>query len=239
MATPTAPTVLVVEDERLLRETLEYNLAKQGYRVVTAADGLAALQLARSARPDAILLDVMLPGMDGLDVCRTLRGEMNVPILMLTARSEEADKVVGLEMGADDYVTKPFSMRELMARVKALLRRGQGVAVAASAGKPPEPGDVLTAGDLEIDIARHEVRRNGQPLRLNPKEYDLLVYAVRNRGIGLSRDVILEKVWGWEFGGGTRTVDVHIRWLREKIEPDPSAPARLVTIRGVGYRFEG
>jgi DNA-binding response OmpR family regulator len=239
MATGKLPTVLVVEDERLLRETLEYNLAKQGYRVVSAADGVTAMQLARLARPDAILLDVMLPGIDGLDVCRTLRGEMNVPILMLTARSDEADKVVGLEMGADDYVTKPFSMRELMARVKALLRRGQGGPLSVSANETQEGGDCLVAGDLEIDIARHEVRRNGQPLRLNPKEYDLLVYAVRNRGIGLSRDMILEKVWGWDFAGGTRTVDVHVRWLREKIEPDPSAPARLVTIRGVGYRFEG
>jgi DNA-binding response OmpR family regulator len=225
MEIPTArvPVVLVVEDERLLRETLEYNLARQGYRVITAADGPMAVELARSARPDAILLDVMLPGMDGLDVCRILRREMNVPILMLTARSDEADKVVGLEMGADDYVTKPFGMRELLATVEY----------------PSAAGALLTSGDLVIDIARHEIRRNGQPLRLNPKEYDLLVYAVRNRGIGLSREVILDKVWGWDFAGGTRTVDVHVRWLREKIEEDPSAPARLVTIRGVGYRFEG
>jgi DNA-binding response OmpR family regulator len=241
MEIPTArvPVVLVVEDERLLRETLEYNLARQGYRVITAADGPMAVELARSARPDAILLDVMLPGMDGLDVCRILRREMNVPILMLTARSDEADKVVGLEMGADDYVTKPFGMRELLARVKALLRRGQGADAPATVEYPSAAGALLTSGDLVIDIARHEIRRNGQPLRLNPKEYDLLVYAVRNRGIGLSREVILDKVWGWDFAGGTRTVDVHVRWLREKIEEDPSAPARLVTIRGVGYRFEG
>ncbi len=232
------PTVLVVEDETLLRETLEYNLARQGYRVLTAADGLTALQVARSARPDAILLDVMLPGMDGLDVCRTLRGETSVPILMLTARSEEADKVVGLEMGADDYVTKPFSMRELIARVKALLRRGHAGSISAVTETPAEANGQLASGDLVIDTARHEVRRDGQPLHLKPKEYDLLEYLVRNRGIGLSRDTILEKVWGWDFAGGTRTVDVHVRWLREKIEADPSTPTRLVTLRGVGYRFE-
>jgi DNA-binding response OmpR family regulator len=239
MATPTVPTVLVVEDEPLLRETLEYNLVRQGYRVVTAADGLTALQMARSAHPDAILLDVMLPGMDGLDVCRTVRREMNVPILMLTARSDEADKVVGLEMGADDYVTKPFSMRELTARVKALLRRGQSGPALASAEGRLAASDYEASGDLEIDLARHEVRQAGQPLTLKPKEYDLLAYLVRNRGMGLSRDMILQKVWGWDFAGGTRTVDVHVRWLREKIEANPSAPVRLVTIRGVGYRFEG
>ncbi len=232
------PTVLVVEDEALLRETLEYNLARQGYRVLTAADGLAALKVARSAHPDAILLDVMLPGMDGLDVCRTLRGETSVPILMLTARSEEADKVVGLEMGADDYVTKPFSMRELMARVKALLRRGHAGPALAAPDASPEASGQLRSGDLVIDTARHEARREGKPLHLRPKEYDLLEYLVRNRGIGLSRDTILEKVWGWDFAGGTRTVDVHVRWLRQKIEADPSTPTRLVTLRGVGYRFE-
>jgi DNA-binding response OmpR family regulator len=239
MATARVPTILVVEDETFLRETLEYNLARQGYRVVTAADGLTALQMARSAHPDAILLDVMLPGMDGLDVCRTLRGEMNVPILMLTARSDEADKVVGLEMGADDYVTKPFSMRELSARVKALLRRGQSGPGSASTDDRLAASDYVVSGDLEMDLARHEVRRGGQPLNLKPKEYDLLVYLVHNRGMGLSRDIILQKVWGWDFAGGTRTVDVHVRWLREKIEAEPSAPVRLVTIRGVGYRFEG
>ena len=232
------PTVLVVEDEAVLRETLEYNLLRQGYRVLTAGDGLTALRVARSAHPDAILLDVMLPGMDGLDVCRTLRGEMNVPILMLTARSDEADKVVGLEMGADDYVTKPFSMRELMARVKALLRRGQVGPGSATVEPAAEVSELLTSGDLVIDVARHEVRRDGVPLHLKPKEYELLEYLVRNRGIGLSRDTILEKVWGWNFAGGTRTVDVHVRWLRQKIEADPSAPARLVTLRGIGYRFE-
>lgn len=193
--------MLVVEDEPTLVETLEYNLTRQGYDVCTAADGLAALEVARRERPDLIVLDIMLPGLDGFEVCRILRREMSVPILMLTARADEVDKVVGLEVGADDYLTKPFSMRELLARVKVL--------------------------------------RQGEPLRLKPKEHDLLVFLARNRGLVLSRDLILERVWGWDFGGGSRTVDVHVRWLREKIEPDPACPTRIVTVRGVGYRFEG
>jgi DNA-binding response OmpR family regulator len=238
--------VLVVEDELTLVETLEYNLTRQGYEVCTATDGLAALEVARRERPDLIVLDIMLPGLDGFEVCRILRREMNVPILMLTARADEVDKVVGLEMGADDYLTKPFSMRELLARVKALLRRVSLIReelVAegdmASAAGLPDHRPLLTFGDLTIDLARREALRNGEPLRLKPKEYDLLVFLARNRNIALSRDLILERVWGWDFAGGTRTVDVHVRWLREKIEPDPAQPSRIVTVRGVGYRFEG
>ncbi len=235
----TVQKVLIVEDEPTLLETLEYNLTRQRYQVCTATDGPTALEVARRERPDAIVLDIMLPGLDGFEVCRILRREMNVPILMLTARTDEVDKVVGLEVGADDYLTKPFSMRERMARVKALLRRVRlDREELAAAGEMAET-DLLTFGDLVIDLARHEVLRQGEPLRLKPKEYALLVFLARNKGIVLSRDLILERVWGWDFGGGSRTVDVHVRWLREKIEPDPAHPTRIVTVRGVGYRFEG
>jgi DNA-binding response OmpR family regulator len=236
--------VLIVEDEPTLLETLEYNLARQGYQVYVAADGLAALDIAREQRPDVVILDVMLPGIDGFEVCRILRREMNVPILMLTARADEVDKIVGLEVGADDYLTKPFSMRELLARVKALLRRVRLIREELAAEDDKEHavqtrGDALISGDLTIDLARREVMRQGEPLRLKPKEYELLVCLVRNQGIVLSRDLILERVWGWDYDGGTRTVDVHVRWLREKIEPEPANPDRIVTVRGIGYRFEG
>ncbi|GAB4540511.1 MAG: response regulator transcription factor [Anaerolineae bacterium] len=231
--------VLIVEDEPTLLETLEYNLARQGYEVYTAADGLVALDVARQERPDVIVLDVMLPGIDGLEVCRILRREMNVPILMLTARADEVDKIVGLEVGADDYLTKPFSMRELMARVKALLRRVRLIREELAA-KDQGPGAMeVHFGDLSIDLTRREVLLQGNSLHLKPKEYELLVFLARNQGIVLSRDLILERVWGWDYDGGTRTVDVHVRWLREKIEPDPARPVRILTVRGVGYRFEG
>jgi DNA-binding response OmpR family regulator len=232
--------VLVVEDEPALLETLAYNLGRQGYEVLTAADGLTALKVAREEHPDLIVLDIMLPGLDGFEVCRILRKETNVPILMLTARADEVDKVVGLELGADDYLTKPFHMREFLARVKALLRRVRLTREEAASSEDQEPeGQVLTFGDLTIHLGRREVRRGGHPLHLRPREYDLLLFLAQNRGQVLSRDRILEQVWGWDYGGGTRTVDVHVRWLREKIEPDPAHPTRLVTVRGVGYRFEG
>jgi DNA-binding response OmpR family regulator len=231
--------ILVVEDEPTVLETLEYNLRRQNYDVVTATDGRQALEVARREKPDGIILDVLLPGIDGFEVCRILRQEMSVPILMLTARADEVDKVVGLEVGADDYLTKPFSMRELLARVKALLRRVRLIREeVAAAGEAPTP-EVLTFGDLTLDERRREVERGGQVLHLKPKEYELLVFLARHRGMVLSRDLILERVWGWSYDGGTRTVDVHIRWLREKIEPDPEQPVRLVTVRGIGYRFEG
>jgi DNA-binding response OmpR family regulator len=233
--------VLIVEDDPTLLETLEYSLKRQGYRVYTAADGRVALEVARQERPDALVLDVMLPGLDGFEVCRILRREMSVPILMLTARADEVDKIVGLEVGADDYLTKPFSMRELVARVKALLRRVRLIReeLSVEPGTADAPGEMLTFGDLTIDLTRREVTRQGDLLHLKPKEYDLLVFLVRNRGIVLSRDLILERVWGWDFDGGSRTVDVHVRWLREKIEPDSASPTRIVTVRGIGYRFEG
>lgn len=233
------PKILVVEDDLTLMETLEYNLARQGYEVLTVADGWLALEVARQERPDLIVLDIMLPGLDGLEVCRILRREMNVPILMLTARADEVDKIVGLEMGADDYLTKPFNMRELLARVKALLRRVRLIREELAAEGKTSDVEQLVFGELTIDPSRHEVLRKGERLRLKPKEYDLLVFLVRNRGIALSRSLILERVWGWDYDGGSRTVDVHVRWLREKIEADPANPTRVVTVRGVGYCFEG
>jgi DNA-binding response OmpR family regulator len=231
--------VLVVEDEPTLVDTLEYNLSRQDYEVVTAMDGREALEVARQERPDLIVLDLMLPGIDGVEICRILRQEMSVPILMLTARDEEIDKVVGLEVGADDYMTKPFSMRELMARVKALLRRERLIREELSAEGEEPRDEPLIFGDLTIDRVRREVQRNGESLHLKPREYELLVFLARHRGIVLSRDLILERVWGWDYDGGSRTVDVHVHWLREKIEPDPKNPTRIVTVRGVGYRFEG
>jgi DNA-binding response OmpR family regulator len=231
--------VMVVEDEPVLLDTLAYNLKKQGYEVVTASDGLQAVQLARKERPSLLILDLMLPGMDGFEVCRVLRQEMAMPILMLTARADEVDKVVGLEVGADDYMTKPFSMRELMARVKAMLRRERMIREELAAQEPVLAGKQLTFTDLVIDENRREVLRAGGPLAMKPKEYELLLFLARQKGIVLSRTLILERVWGWDFEGGSRTVDVHVRWLREKIEPDPANPVRIVTIRGVGYRFDG
>jgi DNA-binding response OmpR family regulator len=241
-----AEKILIVEDEPVLLETLEYSLERQGYEVVTSINGLKALSVARQERPDAIILDIMLPGMDGLEVCRILRQEMSVPILMLTARTDEIDKVVGLEVGADDYMTKPFSMRELLARVKALLRRVRLIQeeLAEQAGSGEEDmtwqrTPLLSFGDLAIDVDQRRVLLNGNEVALKPKEFDLLVFLARHKGIVLSRDLMLERVWGWSYGGGSRTVDVHVRWLREKIEADPSQPMRIVTVRGVGYRFEG
>lgn len=240
--------ILIVEDDVSLQETLEYNLLNQGYDVSKVDDGYAALQAARTLNPDLILLDLMLPGIDGFEVCRILRRDLNVPILMLTARTEEVDKIIGLEVGADDYLTKPFSMRELVARVKALLRRVELTREDVVAGQEDgTPGGddtakavpALTFGNLTIDEARREVRIDEQPVRMKPKEFDLLLFLARHRGIALSRDLILERVWGWSFDGNSRTVDVHVRWLREKIEPDPGSATRIVTVRGLGYRFDG
>ncbi len=234
--------ILVVEDEPSLIETLDYSLRKQGYEVVTASDGRKALDTARQQQPDLIVLDIMLPGLDGFEVCRILRKEMNVPIIMLTARTEEVDKVVGLEVGADDYLTKPFSMRELVARVKANLRRvriDREEATTNTTTPPILATERMVFDELIIDLSRREVTFQGAVHHLKPKEFDLLVFLARNRGIVLSRDLILERVWGWEFDGGSRTVDVHVRWLREKVEANPSDPQRIITVRGIGYRFEG
>lgn len=234
-----AEKILVVDDEIALLETLAYNLKKQGYEVETAKDGLAALELVRSTRPDLIILDIMLPGIDGFEVCREIRKDMNTPVLMLTARDDEIDRVVGLEVGADDYLTKPFSMRELLARVKALLRRVRLIREELQTAEAPAPAESILLGSLVIDLTRHEVRLKDHLLALKPKEYELLVYLAGHRGSVLSREHLLENVWGWDYTGDSRTVDVHIRWLREKIEEDPSNPLRLITVRGAGYRFEG
>lgn len=240
----TTQKVLVVEDEPALVDTLSYSLARQGYDVRTATDGAKALEVARKEQPDLVVLDVMLPTLDGFEVCRILRQEMSVPILMLTARTDEVDKIVGLEVGADDYLTKPFSMRELIARVKALLRRVRLVREEVASEDKGTNSDGLSAerlvfDELVIDLGRREVYLKEQLYHLKPKEFDLLVFLARNRGIVLSRDLILERVWGWDYDGGSRTVDVHVRWLREKVEADPSSPVRIVTVRGIGYRFEG
>ncbi|MBN1640412.1 MAG: response regulator transcription factor [Anaerolineae bacterium] len=232
------PKILIIEDDPTLLETLAYNLARQEYEVHSAADGVTGLEMARAEQPDLIVLDLMLPGIDGLEVCRIVRQEMSTPILMLTARTEEIDKVVGLEVGADDYMTKPFSVRELLARVKALLRRVRLTREALVTGDESPDREVLSHGGIEIDLTRREVTCDRQTVRLKPKEFDLLTFLVRNRGMALSRDLILERVWGWDYDGGTRTVDVHVRWLREKLERDPSEPTRIITVRGVGYRFE-
>jgi DNA-binding response OmpR family regulator len=230
--------ILVVEDEPALQETLAYNLERQGYNVETASDGQAALDVARSLQPDLIVLDLMLPILDGFEVCRIIRQESNVPILILTARDDEIDRVIGLEMGADDYLTKPFSMREFLARVKAQLRRVRLIREELSA-ETTEAKQKLTFGNLLIDLTRHEVLFDTQPLAFKPKDFELLLFLARHRGQVLSRELILERVWGWDFSGGSRTVDVHVRWLREKIEQDPTNPIRIVTVRGAGYRFEG
>jgi DNA-binding response OmpR family regulator len=235
-------TILVVEDELSLQETLVYNLEKQGYTVEVAGDGRTALESARRLKPDLIVLDIMLPGLDGFEVTKILRREMTVPILMLTARDDEIDRVVGLEVGADDYLTKPFSMRELLARVKAQLRRTQLLRDELGKVKGNESStlmETLVFDNLVIDQMRHEVTLAGQVIALKPQEYELLQFFAQHKRQMLSREFILERVWGWGYIGDSRTVDVHVRWLRQKIESDPAMPARIVTVRGGGYRFEG
>ncbi len=232
-------SVLVVEDEENLLEALRYNLEREGYQVHTAADGGDGLELARKLNPSLVLLDIMLPTLDGFEVCRILRRESEVPILILTAKGEEVDRVVGLELGADDYITKPFSIRELIARVRNALRRAQyldsGLPPAAAAIEP----DAYRVGNLEIDLNRHEARLAGTPLNLKPKEFDLLALLAAHPGRAFSRDQILEKVWGYDYVGQTRTVDVYVSWLREKLQADPTTARSIVTIRGVGYRLDG
>jgi len=225
-----AKTVLVIEDEASLVSTLSYNFRKNGFNVVTASDGYEGLQAARRDEPDVVVLDLMLPKMDGLEVCRRLRAGSDVPILMLTAKGEELDRVVGLEMGADDYLTKPFSMRELIARVRALIRRSASRA-------PADDVSRITAGSLELDVRGRTVKRDGVEVALKPKEFDLLFYLAKHAGQVFTREQLLEHVWGYEFFGGSRTVDVHVRWLREKLEAQPAQPRHVLTVRGVGYKF--
>jgi DNA-binding response OmpR family regulator len=225
--------ILIVEDDATLADTLEDNLKEEGYEVFSTRDGENALALIRSKLPDLIVLDIMLPTLDGLSVCRIIRKDpttLHIPIIMLTARGTEVDKIVGLESGADDYIVKPFGLGEFLARVRAVMRRMPG---------RPALQDELLSGDLRVDLAGRRVFRGNQELRLSHKEFDLLSELMRNQGAVLSRDLILTKVWGYEYFGDKRTVDVHVRWLREKIEDDASNPQRIVTVRGVGYRFEG
>jgi DNA-binding response OmpR family regulator len=247
--TPSNPpaTILVVDDEKTLRDMLEYNLRREGFAVLTAADGAQAVQIAADEHPDLIILDIMLPAMSGFDVVRAVRRHATVPILMLSAREEEIDKVLGLELGADDYLTKPFSLRELLARVRAMLRRSSIVgATQAQNGAAPsgrlalaerETPPVLSAGDLVIDLGRRSVMLAGSPVALKPKEFDLLAFLASNPQHVFSREVLLDRVWGYDYVGGTRTVDVHVRWLRTKLEADPAEPAYIQTIYGVGYKF--
>lgn len=233
-------TILIVEDEPALRDTLSYNLKKDGFTIEAVGDGRAALDSARRLKPDLIILDIMLPELDGFEVARILRKEMTTPILMLTARDDEIDRVVGLEVGADDYLTKPFSMRELVARVKAQLRRTRLIQEEiGKAGTVQPQQEKLTFGNLIINLTRREVIFEGEPVKLKPQEYALLLFFAEHKGQMLSREFILERVWGWDFIGDSRTVDVHVRWLRQKIEEDPGSPKRIITVRGGGYRFEG
>ena len=222
-------TVLIVEDEENLLEALKYSFERAGYNVLSASDGEAAVTVARRLKPDLVLLDVMLPRLDGFEVCRILRLETDAPILMLTARGEEADRITGLELGADDYVTKPFSMRELLVRVRNILKRTE----------PSRTHERLTADRLELDLNSYTAALDGKPLKLRPREFALLAMLIGNRGHALTRLQILEHLWGYDYIGDTRTVDVHVRWIREKIEADPSKPQLITTVRGVGYRFDG
>jgi len=222
--------LLLVEDENTMRETLALNLRAEGYHVDEAADGEKGLQLARASEYDLLVLDVMLPKLDGLTMCRILRRESSVPIILLTARGSETDKIIGLETGADDYIVKPFSLGEFLARVRAALRRG---------AVQREPTNELVSGDLRLDLPARRGWRQGAELALAPREFDLLAALMRNRGAVLTRDLLLARVWGEDYVGDARTVDVHIRWLRQKLEEDPSEPQRILTVRGMGYRFEG
>lgn len=223
-------TILLVEDDATLAEALTYNLEREGYTVLHASDGMTALEMARRDAPDILVLDVMLPRLDGFSVCRMLRKESTIPILMLTARQDEVDRIAGLELGADDYLTKPFSVGELLARIRAILRR--------SDRQPTTERDAVVIGGIKLDTGSRRVWRDETEVQLSQKEFDLLACMMRNRGLALSRDVLLERVWGGDYVGDGRTVDVHIRWLREKIETDPSTPAYVQTVRGIGYRFD-
>ena len=224
------PTILIVEDDDTVREALSAGLESEGYEVILSDNGLDGLKQAKEEGPDLILLDLMLPEMDGLSVCRALRRDSDVPIIMLTARGTEMDKIVGLETGADDYVVKPFSLGELLARIRSLLRRTKN--------DKQENQMQLTSGDISLDLTSRRVSKDDAEVHLTLKEFYLLAELIRNKGAVLSRDLLLEKVWGYSYVGNTHTVDVHIRWLREKIELDPSKPVRIVTVRGVGYPFE-
>jgi DNA-binding response OmpR family regulator len=227
-----ARTILVVEDETTLRETLADALEAEGFRVVQAPDGRDALTRFRADRPDLILLDLMLPELSGIEVCRIVRAESSVPIVMLTAKDSELDKVVGLELGADDYITKPFSLRELTARIRALFRRSEQTAATTAAGP-----SIVDLGRVQVDLAGHRLLRDGETIPIKPKAFELLAFLLRNPGQAFTRDQLLEHVWGYDYAGETRTVDVHVHWLRSTLEDDASSPKFIHTVRGVGYVF--
>jgi len=223
--------ILIVEDEEALADSVRYNLEREGYLVSVAVDGRQALDRFRAEPPALVILDLMLPEVSGLDLCRAIRAESAVPIIMVTAKDSEADKVAGLELGADDYVTKPFSVRELVSRVRAHLRR------AAMSPEATAAGDVLAAGPVEMDVVRHEVRVAGAVVAFRPKEFELLEAFLRRTGRLLTREFLIDEVWGTDYVGDTKTLDVHVKRVRQKIEDDPHEPAHLVTVRGLGYKF--
>lgn len=226
-----ADKVLIIDDEEHIVELIKYNLETNGFQTFEAFNGVDGLKMAKEENPDLILLDLMLPGIDGLEVCKRLRSDdklKNIPIIMLTAKSEEIDKILGLELGADDYITKPFSVRELSARIKAVLRRINPL---------EETNDKFTYSDVEIDYSKHEVKKAGEKVDLTLKEFELLDILIKNKGKVLTRDLLLDKIWGYEYVGETRTVDVHIRHLRQKLEEDDKKPKYIETVRGIGYRF--
>jgi two-component system, OmpR family, response regulator RegX3 len=223
--------ILIVEDEESLADSIRYNLEREGYTVEIAGDGRRALEAFRSDGASLVILDLMLPEVSGLDVCRSIREESNVPIIMVTAKDAEADKVAGLELGADDYVTKPFSMRELISRVRANLRRSR------TTGRASEDAEVLQGGPVEMDVARHEAMVRGQHIDLPPKEFALLELLLSRKGRLLTRDFLIDEVWGADYYGDTKTLDVHVKRIRQKIEEDPHRPTHLVTVRGLGYKF--
>jgi two-component system, OmpR family, response regulator RegX3 len=226
--------ILLVEDEDALADSVRYNLEREGCSVTHARDGRSALDSFRASPPSLVVLDLMLPEMSGLDVCRAIRAESDVPIIILTAKDSEADKVTGLELGADDYVTKPFSMRELVSRVRANLRR-----VRSSPSPPLDGDDVISAGPVQMDVGRHEVSVRGAAVAMPPKEFELLETFLRRTGRLLTREFLIETVWGPDYFGDTKTLDVHVKRLRQKIEGDPHHPAHLLTVRGLGYKFVG
>ena len=229
-------TILIVDDEQPIREILVYNLKKEGYNVIEASDGIAALNLAFEKYPDLILLDIMLPKMDGLSVCKRIKNSYNVPILMLTAKDSEIDKILGLELGADDYITKPFSVRELIARVKANLRKVENISASIMEnGYNKKKENKIIVNDLELDLDRFEVKIRGKIIDLTVREFEVIKFLASQPGQVVTRETLLEKVWGYEYYGDIRTVDVTVRRIREKIEKDTSAPKILITKRGVGY----
>ena len=242
--------ILVIEDDPVILEAVVYNLEAEGYKVDTASDGTNGLEAARKLRPDIVLLDIMLPNMSGLDVCRLLKDELDQSVILMTARDAEIDVLHGFDCGADDYITKPFSMRLLKARVSALLRRSKKLAPAFQPSNDStfayqmnqkkegtNIAPIIKADRLELDIVAHEIKLDGQILEVRPREFELLEFFMRHPHQALSRELLLESVWGYEFRGDTRTVDVHIRWLRKKIEVNPSIPTRIITVRSVGYKF--